>query len=213
MGYEPEYKILAEFEFLVDLDFAMYSMMKVKYSESSYANKRIFRLPNELDVKKMLIYRENINPLEKIFPGMDTNTLYKQILNDNEEELLQYAILYDTFRLLVTFLERATSVKSITVLCRNQLEADFISNFNTKLETVIANKSEVDISKYNILYIKNFYSAMNYKNLSGKSIYVANAKYNYDSETRLLNPEMVVLFSESNEIKLIDLYLDIKYKP
>lgn len=211
MPFEAEYKILAEFEFIVDLDYAMYSMIKAKYSESIYVNRRIFKLTDDVDIKKLLINRDEVNPLVKFFPGMDTNSLYHQILDDNEEELLQYAGLYDSFRLLVAFQERASSVKSITILCRNQIEADFVSKFNSSFSTVISDKESIDTSEYNILYLKYFNEAIRYKNLTGKAIYIANAKYNYDKQTNLINPDMVVLFADSNEIKLIDLYLNPKY--
>ena len=160
----------------------------------------------------MLINRDDINPLTKLIPNADTHKMYHQIIDDNEEELLQYATLYDSFRLLVAYQERASSVKDITILCKNQPEADFISRFNNKFSTMICKKSDTDMTDFNILFIKNFNDLIKYRNLFGKSIYIAAANYNFDKETRLLNPAMVVLYSESNEIKLMDLYLEPKFQ-
>lgn len=205
------YRVIAEFEFVMDLDFAMYSMIKAKYKDSSLVDRRLMNLTKDEDIRSMLIQRYNINLLSRLIPNTDTEKLYRDILDNHEEELLMYTQPYDSFRLLITFMKRATSIKDVTILCRNQAEEELVKKYDNDFLTVISSKEELDTSKYDVFCIKDFSELIRYKRMEGKCIYVAAAAYNFQKSTKLLNPEMVVLFSDINEIKLMDLYLNPKF--
>lgn len=207
-------ELLVEFDFLVDLDMALFRLVKDKYSNSEYVDKNIINMNNEYRIIRMLLYRKHINPLEILMPSIETTKLYKEFHNDSEEELLKYALLHDTFYLMITFLNNASSLSGITVWCKNQLEADFIKEKNDRLQTiVIPSRQEIDLSKYTSIYMKFFAYAIEYKNLAGKNIYIANAKYNYDEDRNIINTPMSILVGDVNIIRLIDLYTKVKYRP
>lgn len=209
---DKDNELLVEFEFLVDLDLALFRLIQDKYSNSEYVDKKIISMRNEYRIIHMLLFRKHINPLEIIMPGVETTNLYNQFNNEKEEELLKYATPHDTLYLMVTYLNNASSV-GITVWCKNQFEADYIKNQNERLNTIIVpNRSMIDLSKYTAVYMKFFECAIEYKHLAGKYIYIATAKYNFDEDRDTINGVMSVLFGDVNIIKLIDLYTQVKYR-
>jgi hypothetical protein len=204
-------ELLVEFESLIDLDFAMYKFIKNKYSNSEYVDQKFINEKDERAIIYTLLNRKHINPLEIIMPGFDTNNLYLDIMNNHYEELLQYATAYDTFGLMITFLNNASSV-GITVWCKSKLEEDFIKNLNPILNTIIIpNRKDIDLSGYTVLYVKYIGSLIEYSTIAGKHIYIATAKYNMEEDKDMVN-SLCYLFADVNILHLIDLYTTIKYR-
>ena len=206
-------ELLVEFEFLVDLDLAMYKFIKDKYANSDYVDQSFINEDNENIIIYKLLNRKHINPLEIIIPDVDTTNMYYDIMNNHYEELLQYAKAYDTFPLMITFINNASSV-SITVLCKSKIEEDFIKKLNPILKTVIIpNRKDVILTKYTVLYCKYIAYLAEYNNsmLQGKHIYIASAKYNMDEEKDMVN-SLCCLYTDVNIIHLMDLYTRIKYR-
>lgn len=206
-------ELLVEFEFLIDLDLAMYRFIKDKYGTSEFVNRDEIGLVDGRQVIFDLLNRPHINPLEIIMnKSIDPTNLYYDIMNNHYEELLGYATAYDTFGLMITFLNNASSV-GITVLCKSDLEANFIKNLNAELRTItVKNKRDVPLNKYTALYIKYFASATEYSHIEGKHIYIACARYNMEEGKDMLNGMLSYLFSDVNLIHLIDLYTNIKFR-
>ena len=125
-------RILVEFEFLIDLDVAIFKFIRAEYNNLKFVDQDIIKINNEDEIIKLMINRQHINPLEIILPNVDSTNLYDDIINNHMNELLKYAKASDIFPLMVTFLKEATSV-DITVLCNSKLQEDFIKSLNNKL--------------------------------------------------------------------------------
>lgn len=210
-GHDNE--LLVEFEFLIDLDLAMFKFVKDKYKDSPFVNQRLM---NEMDEKQIiydLLNRPHINPLEIIMDSsIDPTKLYYEIMETHYEDLLTYATAYDTFGLMITFLNNASSV-GITVLCKSKLESDFIKKLNPILRTIIIpNRRDVILKPYTALYIKYFANAVQYNHIEGKHIYVACAKFNMEEDKDMMNGLYSYLFSDVNIIHLMDLYTKVKFR-
>jgi len=204
--------LLVEFDFLVDLDLAMFKYIRNNFYESEYVNHKLLSLRNEKQVIHELLYREHINPLEILIPGEDTTNIYYSLLNDKYIELLKYSSMYDTFGLMITFLKEASSV-SIDVLCKNELESKFIRAFNNDLSTVVfKTKREINLTPYTALYIKYFVNITEYTNVRGKHIYIPAARYNMQDGEDVVDVNMLKLYGDVNEVHLIDLYKDVKFR-
>lgn len=204
-------EILVEFESLIDLDLAIYKFIKDKYSNSDYVDQKFINEKNERAVIYALLNRKHINPLEIIMPGLETTNLYKDILDNHYEELLSYATAYDTFGLMITFLNNASSV-GITVWCKSKLEQDFIKKLNPVLNTIIIpNRRDIVLSKYTVMYVKYLAYLVEYSTIAGKHIYIAAAKYNMEEDKDMVS-SLCCLYSDVNILHLIDLYTKIKYR-
>lgn len=204
-------ELLVEFESLIDLDLAMYKFIKDKYSNSEYVDQEFINEKDERAIIYTLLNRKHINPLEIIMPGVETTNLYLDIMNNHYEELLQYATAYDTFGLMITFLNNASSV-SITVWCKSKLEEDFIKKLNPVLNTIIIpNRRDIVLSKYTVIYVKYIAYLAQYNKIEGKHIYIAAAKYNMEENKDMVSA-LCLLYSDVNIFHLTDLYTKIKYR-
>ena len=204
-------ELLVEFESLIDLDLAIYKFIKDKYSSSKYVDQKFINEKDERSVIYALLNRKHINPLEIIMPGLETTNLYFDIINNHYEELLNYATAYDTFGLMIAFLNNASSI-GITVWCKSKLEEDFIKKLNPILNTIIIpNRRDIVLSKYTVMYVKYIAYLTEYSTIKGKHIYIAAAKYNMEEDKDMVN-SLCYLYSDVNILHLIDLYTTIKYR-
>lgn len=206
-------ELLVEFEFLVDLDIAMFYFIKENYYSSEFANKRFLSLSNYIDIAAKLIDREHINPLELIFPNNDVTELYNDLLNKYEYKLLPYAKPYDTFYLMNTFIKNGSSVK-IDALCNNENEKKFLIAHNSMVNDIIVqpDRQKINLDNYTAIYLKYFARALQYQNIAGKHIYIANAKWNYDDGRDTIDTPLAMLFGDVNIVKLMDLYTRLKFR-
>ncbi len=206
-------ELLVEFESLVDLDLAMYKFIREKYSNSEYVDNDFIHEKDEREVIYKLLHRTHINPLEIILPNIDSTGIYYDILNNHYEELLSFATVYDTFGLMITFLNNASSV-GITVLCKSELESNYIKRANSMLNTIIIpDRASVSLSKYTVLYVKYLSYLYEYdKNeLEGKHIYFQAAKYNMEEDQDAVSL-LCYPFSDVNILHMMDYYVNIKYR-
>ena len=207
--------ILAEFEFLVDLDLALFKYIRINFYNTDFVNKSILHISDESKIIETMLYRKEQNPLDILFnDDISTEKLYNELINvpDNYSKVLDYARAYDTFPLLITLLNNASSIE-VTILCRNSMEEQFIHNLNPKIPTIISsNKSDVNLTDYTVLWIKYFIDAIQYRNIKGKHIYIAAAKFNMEPDRDIPNIQLSGLFSDINIVHLMDLYRKVKYR-
>ena len=203
-------RILVEFDMLIDLDLAIFKYIKDKYNNPNYVDQNIIKMHDERQIIQMMLNRQCINPLEILIPDMEVLELYHDIMNNHMDELLQYAKASDLFGLMITFLREASSLE-ITVLCKSQLESDFIKSLNNRLNTVVyKNYKNVPVNTYTILYIKYYPSVLEYNTIEGKHIYISNARYNMEPESNMPTIAISGLVGDVNIIHMIDMYKDIK---
>lgn len=207
--------ILANFDMLVDLDYAMFQYFRDNFYNSDYVDKAFLSQEDEHDVKLQLLSRQHINPLEVFIPNEDPNglvDLYNEILETKMEDLLGYAKAYDTFPLLITFLNNASSV-DIIARCDSELQSKFISKLNDRIKTITIPRNEVKLKDYTVFWEKYFSYVALYNNIEGKHIYIANAQYNMEPGLPCVNLSLGQLYGDVNLIHMMDLYTDIKYIP
>ena len=203
-------RILVEFDMLIDLDLAIFKYIKDKYNNPNYVDQNIIKMHDERQIIQMMLNRQCINPLEILIPDMEVLELYHDIMNNHMDELLQYAKASDLFGLMITFLREASSLE-ITVLCKSQLESDFIKSLNNRLNTVVyKNYKNVPVNTYTILYIKYYPSVLEYNTIEGKHIYISNARYNMEPDSNTPTIAISALVGDVNIIHMIDMYKDIK---
>ena len=204
-------ELLVEFESLVDLDLAMYKFIRDNYSDSEYVDQKFIKEKDERAIIYTLLNRKHINPLEIIMPGLETTNLYYDIMNNHYDELLEYATAYDTFGLMITFLNNASSI-GITVWCKSKLEERFIKKLNPILNTiVIPNRRDIVLSKYKVIYVKYIAYLAEYSDIKGKHIYIAAAKFNMEEDKDMVS-SLCCMYSDVNIFHLIDFYTGVKYR-
>lgn len=204
-------EILVDFNFLVDLDLAMFKFIKTEYNNPKFVDQKILSLQDEKEIIQLLLYRDSVNVLETLIPKENTLEMYKDIMNNKMDSLLKYAKASDIFGLMITFLREGSSV-DVTVLCESKLQADFIHSSNPILKTTVSSRKNIALSKYNVIYSKFYSDILKYNNVAGKNIYIANAKYNMEPGKNMPNMAISTLVGDINIIRTIDLYRNIKYR-
>ena len=204
-------EILVDFNFLVDLDLAMFKFIKTEYNNPKFVDQKILSLQDEKEIIKLLLYRDSVNVLETLIPKENTLEMYKDIMNNKMDSLLKYAKASDIFGLMITFLREGSSV-DVTVLCESKLQADFIHSLNPILKTTVSSRKNIALSKYNVIYSKFYSDILKYNNVAGKNIYIANAKYNMEPGKNIPNMAISTLVGDINIVRTIDLYRNIKYR-
>lgn len=203
--------LLVEFDFLIDLDMALFKLIREEYNNTNLVDQNIIKINDEKQIAKLMINRKHINPLEIIIPKIDTTDLYLDLIENHMDEILRHAKAYDTFGLMITLLKEASSV-DITVLCQTELQKQFINKLNPILNTiVIKNRADVPLARYTALYLKYYANALEYKNLAGKHIYVSAAGFNMEEDKNMLSYAISVMVADVNIIHTIDLYREVKY--
>lgn len=203
--------LLVDFEFLINMDLAMFYYVKENFAKSPYVNKRIISSSNEEEINTLLLYRPHINPLEVLIPKMDTESMYNDLMDNYEEELLKHAKAYDTFGLMITYLNLASV--DIDVLCKNALEVQYINSLNKRLHCVeIPDKASIDLKPYSVIYSKYFSKLLEFPVINGKNIFIAAAGFNMEEDTDCVNKNLTLIFTRSNEVRLIDLYRNMKFR-
>ena len=204
--------LLVEFEFVVDLDLAMYRYVKhhIMDFDGWKVDTSLLNTGNMNFVIDKLLNRKHINPLELIFPENDVTDLYYELMGEKYNELIKYATIYDTFGLMVTFLQQASSV-NIDILCKNELEKAYIQAHNSNLNCMIADRSQVNLNNYSGIYTKYLYYIVLYKGVDKKHIYIPMARYNLDPELNCPNIDLTKKYGFNNEIHMIDMYRFVKF--
>lgn len=215
MTQTKKIRILVEFDFLIDLDIAMYNYIKDNYNNPDYINQDIININNKTTIMEMLINRDNINPLEILFnDSIDVADLYYDIYNNHMNELAKYAMPYDTYALMITFIKSLGDV-DITVLCESEEQKSIINIFSAffKDKIKISTRENINANSYDVFYIKYYVNILKYGEVNGKNIYIANAKYNMEKD-KSSTPDISVsaVVGYTNKIHLMDLYKKIRVK-
>ena len=213
MKRKADNRILITFDFMIDLDVALFFLIKKKYNNPTLVDQTIMSINNREDLLSFLINRQPVNLLKVLIPDGDTVELYKSFMYDEdyEKELLDYAIPSDVFGLMVTFIKEASSV-DVDILCRNELESNYIKKLNNTLNTVIYNDfKDVPLSNYTILYIKYIANLVSFRNVQGLHVYFADARYNMDEKFHNKPSGLYTsLYGDVNIFHTVSLYTDIK---
>ena len=210
-GTEHDNEILVDFNILFDTDLAIYKIIKSKYRNIPYTDKRLMKIDNEYQAIFLLLMREKNNPLSILMPEVNSDKLYQQFLND-KETLFKYTKQTDLFRFMHILSINASSI-SITIQCEDEAEAIFVTKICNKygigFNLIIQKKTDINIDGYTTLYIKYLSDLIKFTNIQGKNIYISNAGYNLNIND--YNIRLSAGLSVMNIIKTIDMYEKVKY--
>lgn len=204
---------LIPFELLFDLDFGLLQVVNKYFHNNDIFYLSLFNDPDELI--KLLALRNDPNPLSVIIDSKiskeECDNLYNQFMEKEFDKIFENSnklLCYDVVRLSLD----SGGVVNMTVLCKNEKQQQLLNKYLPKAKTVIYSK-DMDISLYGTIYVKNIYDLYNYKQLSGKNLYVPNYPFNLEKNewgfvTTILS--VSVDFINDNIIKIFNPY-DIEY--
>lgn len=208
--------LLAEYEAAYDNDTSIYFFIRKNFSKSSFIDKNILML-NKIDqVRLSMLYNSSSNPLDIIcVKGND----YTQLLNDilSSKDFYNFAYKYDICKMFHNYINADKSI-NVTILCRNKFQQKVVNVCDSEFNTIIVPKSKVDLSTYNILWVKYIDSLLQYK-MQGNVIYLHQAMYNYEEceigglKSLMLHQKPLTNLYQNNEFRLVDPYKHLLFSP
>lgn len=197
--------ILFTSNILLDTDIGVYRLIKNEYNNPKY-----FKL-NILDViieryKEIIPKRDTINPLSFIIKEEykdSIDNLYKEIMDTKYNEVLKLSEFTNVEQLAEIF----TSRKGFepTIICKNLEEKQIFKDKNKSYDIIVSEYEDIDIKPYHAIYTKYYKDYSKFNKVVAKTLYFANAKYNYINNN-IIDPEIYVNLEGPNDFKAINLY-------
>ena len=199
-------RILFTSNILLDTDIGVYRLVREKYDNPKY-----FKL-NILDViieryKEVIPRRDTINPLSFIIKDEYKNSidnLYNEMMSKDYSRILELSEFTNVEDVLGLFLTRKEL--DIKIVCKNLEEKQIFKNRNKKYNIVVLeNYKDIDVEPYNAIYTKYYKDYSKFDKIVAKTLYFANAKYNFTNKN-IIDPEIYINLDGPNEFKAINLY-------
>ena len=199
-------RILFTSNILLDTDIGVYRLVREKYDNPKY-----FKL-NILDViieryKEVIPRRDTINPLSFIIKDEYKNridNLYNEMMSKDYSRILELSEFTNVEDVLGLFLTRKEL--DIKIVCKNLEEKQIFKNRNKKYNIVVfENYKDIDVEPYDAIYTKYYKDYSKFNKIVAKTLYFANAKYNFTNKN-IIDPEIYINLDGPNEFKAINLY-------
>lgn len=199
-------RILFTSNILLDTDIGVYRLVREKYDNPKY-----FKL-NILDViieryKEVIPRRDTINPLSFIIKDEYKNSidnLYNEMMSKDYSRILELSEFTNVEDVLGLFLTRKEL--DIKIVCKNLEEKQIFKNRNKKYNIVVfENYKDIDVEPYDVIYTKYYKDYSKFNKIVAKTLYFANAKYNFTNKN-IIDPEIYINLDGPNEFKAINLY-------
>ena len=199
-------RILFTSNILLDTDIGVYRLVREKYDNTKY-----FKL-NILDViieryKEVIPRRDTINPLSFIIKDEYKNSidnLYNEMMSKDYSRILELSEFTNVEDVLGLFLTRKEL--DIKIVCKNLEEKQIFKNRNKKYNIVVfENYKDIDVEPYDAIYTKYYKDYSKFNKIVAKTLYFANAKYNFTNKN-IIDPEIYINLDGPNEFKAINLY-------
>lgn len=209
---------LFDFQVLCDIDLGLYNLIKRDYYDKTVFDNNLFDSNDERFIKTMLLSRSKFNPLfifckNNIMKDEEIDDLYQQFLNEEYENILKLSMPTNIMDVLCI----SNSIKNVvnsTVLCKSQLEIDWIHKYNTKIKCIIDKYDKFDLTKYDTLYIKDIYNLLLFKqeSIDMKNIILPRFMFNLELVSRKIEMPIVEIaqkYYKRNKFITADPYKDI----
>lgn len=219
MEKESVNHILFDFYSIIDTDIGIARLMNAKYNNPAIVNPSV--MGKDLETYKVLmINRKYPNPLIMFLNEAyrsEADGLYVELTQtDAFNEVLGMSITTSIFDILRNSMG-ITSALSATVLCWNEMQANYIKSLVKGIDVVIhpGDNTPLDITDYDTLIFKFPYPNLIFRcgdgPVNGKNIYICRYRFNMseDDNGKLAVTDEVKLYHMNvNDFYVIEVYAD-----
>lgn len=205
--------ILVDFDIVIDTDLGLINLMKKEYNNTDFVLSYINNMKDKVIIEQLL-QRKNKNPLSIVIKQeyMDSiDNLYKEFLETDYDNILKYSKVTDIMNLMNAYIN--TGSVHVEIICKNKSEEQLINNLNLpQLKVTVENdKSKIDISVYDTIFIKDYSDIIKFKGLVAKNIFIGNYKFNLEDDNHTPLNDISLLVGRTNLVSIIDVYESNKY--
>lgn len=203
------------FDMIIDTDLGLWKLIQDQYPNDNFFYQGMIYERDLNFMKYIMVIRKDKNPLKSILKPdyiKNADSLYYQFMKEKYDDILSLSTntgIYD----LICRSKSVNDVLKFTVLCKSQKEVDEVrrrfKKHDIDIKTILYNDlSEIDISSYGSIYIKDINDFFLYRNVGGKNVIVGNYGFNLEAgiaNSPLLEPSAEI--SKLNVLQLVDMYL------
>ena len=132
------------------------------------------------------------------------DNLYNEMMSKDYSRILELSEFTNVEDVLGLFLTRKEL--DIKIVCKNLEEKQIFKNRNKKYNIVVfENYKDIDVEPYDAIYTKYYKDYSKFNKIVAKTLYFANAKYNFTNKN-IIDPEIYINLDGPNEFKAINLY-------
>lgn len=205
--------ILVDFNMVVDTDLGLINMMKREYNNTEFVLKYINSMKDKIIIDQLL-ERKDKNPLSIIIKDEfrdSIDNLYKEFIETEYDNILKYSSTTDIISLINVYIN--TGAVHVDIICKNKSEEQIINNLNIpQLKVIVENdKSKIDLSNYDTIFIKDYSDILNFTEVVAKNIFIGNYKFNLEDDNRIPLNDISLIVGKTNLVSIIDVYESNKY--
>ena len=210
--------VLIEADMLIDSDIGVIRLINDLYYDKSIFFKSVTNMESN-KLKGLLKNRTMSNPLQvAVRDEADTelmDSIYNQFMENEYNAIMERSVLTSIFELLINFIATDGLIVPTIVFKNIKQEAVInilLDNYKGKYHIVCDKDQLFDVSQYSEIFVKDIRNLVRYKNLHGKTIFLADILMNtdiekYNSSGALQPPEpFIEIYMTRNKIKYISLY-------
>lgn len=205
--------VLIPFNTIIDIDIGLLRVIKEEFNNDKYLYTSLLTADTN-GLRQLLYEREEPNPLNFLLKDewlSSSDSLYSDFMDKSLDKIIKKSSPNAIKSLVDTFF--ISKLVDIDILCSNNYEKDHISKIYHKQNLSIiveSDYSNIDISKYDTIFIKVYQDILKFTNLLGKNIYLLDYKFNINLDhNKNIRPRIDIesLICQANQTILISPYV------
>jgi len=204
--------ILITFDSVFNIHLGLINLIKENFNNDKFMNVDLFNNDDEF-FKMLLLTTKETNPLKLLLKEDKLNqadSIYNAFMDKEYNNILKNASVTGIYGLILTYLKTGEGLIKPKVLCKNELEQQYINQLNISIPTVIGELDKIDLSQFSSIFIKDIRDLLKIENLEGKNIFVLSYLNNFEEDNKTLLMEVLIRYGDLNEFRVANAYPDIK---
>jgi len=206
--------VITTFESVFDLGIGLVNVIKKHYGEDKeHFNCDLLNLPKD-DIAYGILTLRSENPLDFVIKDKykeSSNDLRDQIVEKYYNEIIESSrptALYDLFRAFKSV--GGGNIVSAMIVCKDEQQLQFIKKKIPAIDVVVKDYKDINRESYGAIYINKFTTLSEFDKVLGKTIFLLNYRYNFEEDGSSLNKDYYKIYSEFNEIRVMDTFLNLQ---
>lgn len=201
---------LIPFNCLIDTDFGLLALISKSYLDTSIFNIEFFNENKEISkLVKSLYFREEENPLSIcLLDNNYANDLYTDFMNQKYDDILKVSLTTEVYNVIELY--KIYGDIRPTIVYKTESEKRLLDHLKVTKTTQKIQIDEVNFDLYNQFYFKSVndnYCNKISKYVNTKMVYIANYKFNLDSDNNVKENKNTLLMNiNRNKFMLFDIY-------
>lgn len=205
--------VLMPFETLIDTDMGLWELIKYDYRNDIFFLSGMFDI-KDIHKKYYMVTRNYRNPLMILLSEQSeelANDFYNQFMEKEYESILRLSPNTDVCKIIDLMRKNKSNIVRLTILCKSELEKKIYIDRHLPYDHILVGEpKDFNIQDYGTMFIKDIHDVDKYRNLSGKTLYIANYGFNVTIDPSKVNPllplEFIEKYGKDNEFFIYSVY-------